>query len=142
MVLKHHSDGHKSLVQQRLDSWLWVSRFYKTRKLAASAITAGHIHVNNSKSKPGKSIKPGDQLSINKSRQHYCIIISGLSPTRQSAPEAQSLYTEPDWSREQREQKNILFRNNQLGLRYEHGKPAKRDRQKMVKVKRQEQDLS
>ena len=142
MILKRHSDGHKSLTQQRLDSWLWASRFYKTRKLAASAVTAGHVRINNSKSKPGKSIKPGDELAINKSRQHYCIIISRLSPTRQSAPEAQSLYTEPDWSRERREQKNILFRNNQSGLRYERGKPGKKDRQKMVKVKRQEQDLA
>jgi ribosome-associated heat shock protein Hsp15 len=108
-------------VKQRLDSWLWVSRFYKTRKFAASAVTAGHVRVNNSKSKPGKGIKPGDKLDINKGRQRYCIIISRLSPARQSA-------------------KDILFKNNQLGLRYERGKPAKRDRQTMVKVKRQEQD--
>jgi ribosome-associated heat shock protein Hsp15 len=140
MVLNNHNDGHQSSVKQRLDSWLWVSRFYKTRKFAASAVTAGHVRVNNSKSKPGKGIKPGDKLDINKGRQRYCIIISRLSPARQSAPVAQSLYTETDWSREQREQKDILFKNNQLGLRYERGKPAKRDRQKMVKVKRQEQD--
>ena len=142
MISKQPIGEHKSLVQQRLDSWLWVSRFYKTRKLAASAVTAGHIHVNNSRSKPGKSIKPGDQLTIHRNRQHYCIIISELSPTRRGAPEAQSLYTEPDWSREQRERKNILFRNNQMGLRYEKGKPSKRNRQKMVKVKQQDPDQS
>jgi len=142
MNTKQRIGKNKPPLQQRLDSWLWVSRFYKNRKLAASAVIAGHVRVNDSKSKPGKTVKIGDQLTIHKSRQHYCIIISKLSPTRQGAPEAQSLYEEPGWSREKIDQSNLLFRNNMLGLQYDRNKPGKRDRQKMVKVKQQDPDLA
>ena len=31
--------------QVRLDKWLWAARFYKTRALAANAITNGRVKV-------------------------------------------------------------------------------------------------
>ena len=50
----------------RLDKWLWTARFFKTRKLAADAISGGKVHVNNQRTKPGKEVKPGAMLSISK----------------------------------------------------------------------------
>ena len=41
----------------RLDKWLWTARFYKTRKLAAEAISGGKVHLNGQRSKPGKDVK-------------------------------------------------------------------------------------
>lgn len=50
----------------RLDKWLWAARFFKTRGLAAEAIAGGKVHVNNQRVKPGKEVKPGMAISINK----------------------------------------------------------------------------
>ena len=121
---------------QRLDSWLWVSRFYRTRKLAVSAVVAGHVAVNDNRSKPGKSVGPGDRLTIDIGQRKYCITILGLSNARRSAPEARALYDEPQWSREQREQVDSLLRKNRQGVKYDRKKPGKRERRTMLHFKR------
>ncbi len=43
----------------RLDQWLWAVRIYKTRSLAAHAIKAAHVKVNDSASKPAHETRPG-----------------------------------------------------------------------------------
>ncbi|CAG1021478.1 partial Heat shock protein 15, partial [Patescibacteria group bacterium] len=50
----------------RLDKWLWVARFYKTRSLAAEAISGGKVHVNGQRVKASREIKVGAKLSITK----------------------------------------------------------------------------
>ena len=36
----------------RFDKWLWAARFYKTRRLAAQAIDAGQVRVDDERVKP------------------------------------------------------------------------------------------
>jgi ribosome-associated heat shock protein Hsp15 len=44
----------------RLDQWLWAVRVFKTRALAASAIRAGHVCVNDQPCKPAREVRLGD----------------------------------------------------------------------------------
>jgi len=44
---------------QRLDKWLWVARFFKTRPLATAAINGGKVEVEGQRVKPGRAIRPG-----------------------------------------------------------------------------------
>jgi len=48
----------------RLDTWLWAARFFKTRALAAAAVLAGRVELNDQKPKRGKFLKPGDHLTL------------------------------------------------------------------------------
>ena len=48
----------------RLDKFLKLSRVIKRRTVANTACDGGRVLVNGSEAKPGKQIKPGDELTI------------------------------------------------------------------------------
>jgi len=125
---------------QRLDTWLWASRFYKSRKLATEAIKGGHIAINTQRAKPSKLVKIHDQVRIRKFPQTYIINVLGLSSKRLSAPLAAEMYKETDRSRIEREEKNLLMKAQRSAVRYDRQKPDKRNRQKMLDIKNQQPD--
>lgn len=48
----------------RIDKWLWVARFFKTRSLASVAIASHKIRCNGDHVKPARDLKVGDELEI------------------------------------------------------------------------------
>ncbi|MBX2868931.1 MAG: RNA-binding S4 domain-containing protein [Acidiferrobacterales bacterium] len=122
---------------QRLDTWLWASRFYKSRKLATEAIKGGHVAVNQQKAKPSKLVKLNDAVKIRRFPQTFVVIVTGLSEKRLGAPLARELYCETEQSREEREAKNQLMKNQRAGIQYDRQKPDKRNRQRMLEIKNQ-----
>ncbi|MGE4355532.1 RNA-binding S4 domain-containing protein, partial [Halothiobacillus sp.] len=83
------------LKEQRIDTWLWAARFFKTRSLASTAIEGGKIEINGqSCKKSGKVIRIGDELSIERGETKWVVTVSGLSKQRGSATVAQTLYSE------------------------------------------------
>ncbi|MGH7326521.1 MAG: RNA-binding S4 domain-containing protein [Candidatus Rokuibacteriota bacterium] len=48
----------------RIDKWLWVARFYKTRGLATQACAGGKVDVNNEGARPAKPVRPGDLITV------------------------------------------------------------------------------
>lgn len=87
----------------RLDKWLWAARFFKTRALAAEAISGGKVHVNNQRCKAGKEIKVGAQVNISKNGYSWEITVASLSAQRRSAKEAVLLYNESEESLQKRQ---------------------------------------
>ena len=122
---------------QRLDSWLWSSRFFKSRKLANEAVAGGHVWLNGQRCKPARPVRPGDELRIRRAAREYVVIITGLSSKRLGAPLAADLYRETDASRAAREKHEALMKAQSLGIRHDRRRPGKRDRQHMVRVKHQ-----
>lgn len=122
---------------QRLDKWLWASRFYKTRKLASDAVDGGKVHVNKQRVKPSKDIRVGAELSISKDGYYWEITVLALSNQRRPAKEAVLFYEESPESYQkwqalialQREQK-ILF----AGIDESH-RPNKKERRLIHRFK-------
>jgi len=125
---------------QRLDTWLWVSRFFKSRTLAAEAVSAGHIAVNGNKAKPGKAVKVSDGLEITRHTERYSITITALSTRRLSAALSAHLFDEPEWSQKRRHEQAEMRKQSQAGVRYDFRKPGKRERKLMLKIKDQRPD--
>ena len=125
---KHDSNPPRQTADsQRLDTWLWAARFFKTRQLASTAIDGGKIELNGQTvGKRGKAIRPGDRLTIGKSGMRFVVDVEGLNPKRGPANEAQALYRETPESIEQRrlvaEQRRAERELNP------HHKPAKQAR--------------
>ncbi len=118
------ADRHES---QRLDTWLWAARFFKTRQLASTAIDGGKIELNGqSVNKRGKPVRPGDRLTISKGGMRFVVDVEGLNQKRGPAVEAERLYRETAESIEQRR----LVAEQQRAERElnPHHKPAKQAR--------------
>ena len=79
----------------RIDKWLWHARFFKTRTLAQTQVTAGKIRVNSARiSKANHAVKPGDVLTFVKADKVRVIEITMIASRRGSASEAQTLYND------------------------------------------------
>ncbi|MGV6826642.1 MAG: RNA-binding S4 domain-containing protein [bacterium] len=120
----------------RLDKWLWCARFFKTRKLAAEAISGGKVHLNGQRTKPGKEITVGNHLEISKNGVTWDITVDVLPKQRRPASEAQTFYTEPQDSIERRYRETAEIRAARAAESVKTpGRPTKRDRRLIHRFK-------
>ncbi|WP_239348551.1 RNA-binding S4 domain-containing protein [Snodgrassella communis] len=121
----------------RLDKWLWAARFFKTRALAQKHIELGRVQVNGAKVKNSKNIQIGDIIDLTLNSLPYKIQVQQLNQMRRPAPEARLLYSEDSSIAAKREQMKALNQASQISAAYPDGRPTKRDRRALDKVKRQ-----
>jgi ribosome-associated heat shock protein Hsp15 len=118
----------------RVDKWLWAARLLKTRALAADAVKAGRVKVNGVAAKPSKEVGPGDRLELRTGPVRMEVLVHGVAPRRGPASEAAKLYEESEASRDARERHSEERRlARQAGG--EGGRPTKRDRRRIERVK-------
>jgi ribosome-associated heat shock protein Hsp15 len=80
----------------RLDSWLWRTRFFKTRTLASQAVSGGHVHLNGHRVKNSRPVKCGDQLRITNPIGEYRITVLNIPHRRGPAAEAAACYRQDE----------------------------------------------
>jgi len=127
-------------IQQRLDKWLWAARFFKTRPLAAEAVSGGKVHLNGERVKPSRNIKAGDQLVITRGQFEFHITIEGLNKNRRPAAEAQALYTESEASASKRKELAQSLKILNANMPHSEKRPSKKQRRQIVRFKRVESD--
>src|SRR5262245_54885223 len=117
----------------RLDKWLWVARFYKTRSLAAHGVALGRVTVNGEPAKAARDVHAGDRIAIQQLGYRQEVVVTALSTQRGSATIARALYTETDESiaaRERARQQRRMAPEPAAAL--EQGRPTKRDRRALA----------
>lgn len=112
----------------RIDLWLWVARFYKTRALAKHAIENGKIEIDWQFVKPSRLVKIQDQLQITRSNELFEITVVSISEKRGSASVAQTLYIESEASKLKREAERERRKMENAGYKAPATKPDKRAR--------------
>jgi ribosome-associated heat shock protein Hsp15 len=115
----------------RIDKWLWAARFFKTRSLAAKAVSGGHVALNGHKIKPARNLQPGDLLEIRVGVLEFTVRILEVSEQRGAAMVARTLFEETEASLAKREQAQAERKAMNLqGNRSEH-RPDKHERRKI-----------
>jgi ribosome-associated heat shock protein Hsp15 len=122
----------------RLDKWLWAARFYKTRSLAAEAVETGKVEVNGERAKRAKQLQVGDSLRIRLGPYHHIVVVRGLSERRGPASTAATLYEETAEGRKAREAMQLQVKAAQSVSGYESGRPTKKDRRDIERLRRRE----
>jgi ribosome-associated heat shock protein Hsp15 len=121
---------------QRLDKWLWHTRFYKTRSLATAAIVGGKVHLNAERVKPAHRVRIGDRLSLSLQGIVGEYEVLGLPSRRGPAAEAQAQYLETPASAERRAKLREQQRLAQVSRPRPDGRPDKRDRRRLMRLQR------
>ena len=120
----------------RLDKWLWAARFFKTRGLAAEAVEGGRVHLGGQRSKPGKPVRVGSRVLINKGGLEWDIEVVELPKQRRPASEASQAYCELSGSIERRE---VLLEQRRIARlaapQPAPSRPNKRDRRLIHRFK-------
>ncbi|MCL7488568.1 MAG: S4 domain-containing protein [Desulfobulbaceae bacterium] len=122
----------------RIDKWLWAARFFKTRSMAAKAVSGGHVHVNGSRVKPARLVQAGDTLHIRRGLLEFEVIVLELSSRRGPAVKARALYEETGESIQRRERDALDRRLVKAADSSPPRRPDKRERRKIRKFLRKD----
>ncbi|WP_267375597.1 RNA-binding S4 domain-containing protein [Snodgrassella sp. B3882] len=120
----------------RLDKWLWCARFFKTRAMAQKHIELGRVLVNGLKVKNSKIIQIGDTIDLTLNSLPYRIKVLRFNSMRRPASEAKLLYVEDESVATKRAEIKALNQASQITAAYPDGRPTKRDRRALDKVKK------
>lgn len=120
----------------RLDKWLWVARFFKTRSLAAQDIERGRVLVNTQAAKPAREVRVGDAISLRQPGvpTPRVVQVLGLAAMRGPASMAQQLFAESAESIAAREQ--FLAQRSMEPAQTIEGRPTKRDQRQLAEWQR------
>ena len=123
---------------QRLDKWLWAARFFKTRSLAAQAVSGGKVEIDGARVKPARRIRAGERLTIRRGVMQWVVVVQGLNRERRPAGEAVLLYEETPESRAARSSEEERRRQAQARRERGLGRPTKRERRDLDRIRRQD----
>jgi ribosome-associated heat shock protein Hsp15 len=117
----------------RLDKWLWAARFFKTRSIAADAVSGGRVRVDDDRVKSAKEMKVGMQVHIRTKDIDIEIVVTGLSNIRRGAPEAALLYQETEKSKLKRENLKVTKSTDHALRERGAGRPTKKQLREIAK---------
>jgi len=128
----------EEIAKVRLDKWLWAARFFKTRVLAAQAIESGKVEVNGERAKRAKQLQVGDELRIRLGPYYHVVAVRALSEYRGPASVAAKLYEENAEGKKAREAMAVQVKAAQSFSSYEKGRPSKKDRREIERLRRRD----
>ena len=115
----------------RIDKWLWAARFFKTRSLAAEAVTGGKIDINGARAKPSRTVRLGNQLKVRRGPFESTVIVKSVAKNRGPASKALLLYDETEESMRKRTAVSAQLKLERPPDFNLPGRPSKKDRREI-----------
>lgn len=118
----------------RIDKWLWAVRIYKTRSQASEECRKGRIIINGNLVKPSYIVKRDEIIVVRKPPAIYTFQVLDILGKRVSAEVAKNyvndLTSDEELARHEISRINLNFQRDAGS-----GRPTKKDRREIVKVK-------
>ena len=114
----------------RIDKWMWATRIFKTRTIAADACKKNRVMIGGGNMKPSRMVKVGDVIQVRKPPITYSFEVLALTDRRMGAklvPNYLKNVTTPDQYEILEMNKISGFVNRAKGL----GRPTKKDRREL-----------
>ncbi len=118
------------MAEARIDKWMWATRIFKTRTIAAEACKKGRVTINGSQVKASRTIRVGDVIQVKKSPITYSFKVLQTIEKRIGAklvPEYMENVTTPDQYEILEMSKISGFVDRARGT----GRPTKKDRREL-----------
>ena len=118
------------MAEVRIDKWMWATRIFKTRTIAAEACKKGRVTINGSQVKAARMIKPNDVIQVKKPPIIYSFKVLQAIEKRVGAklvPEVMENVTTPDQYELLEMSKVSGFVDRARGT----GRPTKKDRRSL-----------
>lgn len=114
----------------RLDKWLWASRVFKTRSIAATACKNGRVTIGGANVKPSHTVKPGDVINVRKPPITYSFKVLKCIEQRVGAKFLPEIY-ENVTTKDQYELLEMSRISGFVDRARGTGRPTKKDRRQM-----------
>ena len=114
----------------RIDKWMWATRIFKTRTIAADACKKNRVMIGGVNMKPSRMVKVGDVIQVRKPPITYSFEVLALTDRRMGAklvPNYLKNVTTPDQYEILEMNKISGFVNRAKGF----GRPTKKDRREL-----------
>ena len=115
----------------RIDKFLWATRFFKSRSLAAISCKKGNIKLNGIKAKASNEVYISDEILVRKNQIFYNIMIIDLPNNRISNKKISNYYKNIE-TQEMKEKKNLIVANKILKTPKSERKPTKKNRRELI----------
>ena len=122
----------------RIDKFLWATRFFKSRSLAAISCKKGNIKLNGIKAKASKEVYISDEILVRKNQIFYNIMIIDLPNNRISNKKISNYYKNIE-TQEMKEKKNLIVANKILKTPKSDRKPTKKKSKRINLVPRKQE---
>lgn len=126
------------ILGMRLDKFLWSVRLFKTRALAAKACTSGKVKLNDSLAKPSRLVQAGDKIAVNTTPVWRSYMVHDLPKSRIGAKLLSQFLSEETPAAVLEKlalHQKMNSTNRLLGIK---GRPTKKDRRDLDKIKKDE----
>lgn len=111
----------------RIDKFLWCTRYFKTRNVAANAVKKGHVRVNGSVVKPSREVFPMDKIVLRKNQIDYQLTVLDIPDSRVGA-KLVDIYRKDTTPKEAFEHDELLKFAKTHYRKKGLGRPTKKDR--------------
>jgi ribosome-associated heat shock protein Hsp15 len=116
----------------RIDKFLWCTRYYKTRNIAATACKKGHVKINGKNVKPAKDVYIGEKIVVRKNQINYELLILDMPKNRVGAKLVDMLRKDLTPKEAFQNQDMLKFAKDYYRKKGE-GRPTKKDRRDIEK---------